>query len=1078
MSLQDKIFDAPCITPTAHGKQSAANSRRGSALLIVLGMLAFMIVSAVAFAAYMRFSRLPSSYLRRTSASRQLVKAALARAIDEIDASIGKNPHPGVGIEKTRYPRNTNADYGSVGTLEERNIWFHRVFFGSGDALATDETVSPLSLEALAYIPPAFVNEARYFSRFSPAARWKSLGFDAGRYAFCALDVSDCFDINRMSASAPRSSAGNRRVNLGYIFENDAHTAPATDAKNWDDWMKEYRTVNDDSELEWSGSVAPFVSVADFNLALGWKGGIGNIKSPFFKFIDNGDSPSFYDASGNADLERLSRMTFVTDGLFPPEDETGMAENEKTRELANPEWQPFRMNPNGGRVPPISELLMGSAHEHESEMGWHRRLGGVGLAALYDYLDPDHVPVSLAVPTTERVPMICGVEPAISGARLKITRTLEYTNNNGQDGNGDPAKPGSANDAPRKVEQIVHYRIDPDSLDLMGGAVNAVYAYPFSRDAGYSEKFKLDGRLSYFFSTEQMGLRTNNSNPNNEVLHIADSGTITSGVDANGLMNIALAANLQVDTQNAPKDENGAVKDITMPFMASGAQQLGLRLKNESKFLSVKYVWEQSPVQNGYAAGGLPSYDWGPKFSEMLERNDGWAEEPKYTSDLCIVNGKGVREQNLKKLADNGTSLYLNLAVWLRIKNGDDKIVDMVPACLRDDSVANNAREPEAFPDGGEFGRYYPLLRFDTAGKNACVQIPLSPVELEKLAKGDTQPPEITIWPKSAIVADPRFNHAPENWFALGSALITQAWITNNHATDNERDGDIFMDVSDQAYLQSKYELAMLPACATLKNEGQPTGLGRMPHYTSYGENSIPEEFDRTVHRNFMWKTYDPIDFVDEFASMNWVGDSKGYRINPYSDSTNVVMAALANTPLNWACAGTNDVEDAVNFNYSDPANPDGAGFNRLYAWNAYNSKAKLMWSDLQNFAGTFMRKVREHNGDWEGAWDDMGWYDDADMFCGSPLSGEASDIWNVDRKFFYGYWKECFAAKQQLFLVFVRAEPVMMGGGGMGQIPPQLGARAVALVWRNPSNFNRKGEELQDGEPHQTRILFYRQLD
>ena len=43
---------------------SDSSSRRGSALLIVLGMLSFMIVSAVAFSVYMRMSRAPSSFLR------------------------------------------------------------------------------------------------------------------------------------------------------------------------------------------------------------------------------------------------------------------------------------------------------------------------------------------------------------------------------------------------------------------------------------------------------------------------------------------------------------------------------------------------------------------------------------------------------------------------------------------------------------------------------------------------------------------------------------------------------------------------------------------------------------------------------------------------------------------------------------------------------------------------------------------------------------------------------------------------------------------------------------------------------
>ena len=62
--------------------------RNGSALLIVLGVLSFLVVSAVAFSAYMRRARLPSSYLRRTVASRELAKAALARAVDEIDQAI------------------------------------------------------------------------------------------------------------------------------------------------------------------------------------------------------------------------------------------------------------------------------------------------------------------------------------------------------------------------------------------------------------------------------------------------------------------------------------------------------------------------------------------------------------------------------------------------------------------------------------------------------------------------------------------------------------------------------------------------------------------------------------------------------------------------------------------------------------------------------------------------------------------------------------------------------------------------------------------------------------------------------
>ena len=74
---------------------------------------------------------------------------------------------------------------------------------------------------------------------------------------------------------------------------------------------------------------------------------------------------------------------------------------------------------------------------------------------------------------------------------------------------------------------------------------------------------------------------------------------------------------------------------------------------------------------------------------------------------------------------------------------------------------------------------------------------------------------------------------------------------------------------------------------------------------------------------------------------------------------------------------------------------------------------------------------------------------------------------------------RDCFAAEQQLFLVFVRAEPLMMGGGPMSKIPPQLGARAVALVWRDPTETSGSAMASgSNGYPHRTRILFYKTLE
>ena len=69
-------------------------NKQGSALLIVLGFLSFMVVSAVAFSIFMRQGRLPSSFLRQRILARQLVKAGLAHAMSDIDAAIGDDPYP------------------------------------------------------------------------------------------------------------------------------------------------------------------------------------------------------------------------------------------------------------------------------------------------------------------------------------------------------------------------------------------------------------------------------------------------------------------------------------------------------------------------------------------------------------------------------------------------------------------------------------------------------------------------------------------------------------------------------------------------------------------------------------------------------------------------------------------------------------------------------------------------------------------------------------------------------------------------------------------------------------------------
>ena len=173
--------------------------KRGSALLIVLGMLSFMVVSAVGFSIYMRTSRVPSSYLRRNIAARYLVRAALAKAIEELEGEVNTAPNWGKAkLGETDAPRkfygiyddpfpgvvlNDSSARTSQNGMQNGDYWPSRVFTPFGRVQNTEATVATLTLEALAYLPPAIVDEVRLQSRLTRTAAWRSLPYDAGRYA-------------------------------------------------------------------------------------------------------------------------------------------------------------------------------------------------------------------------------------------------------------------------------------------------------------------------------------------------------------------------------------------------------------------------------------------------------------------------------------------------------------------------------------------------------------------------------------------------------------------------------------------------------------------------------------------------------------------------------------------------------------------------------------------------------------------------------------------------------------------------------------------------------------------------------
>lgn len=1046
--------------------------RSGSALLIVLGVLSFIVVSAVAFSAYMRRARLPSSYLRRVVSARQLAKGALAHAIDEIDRAIMRNPHPGVGTESL--------------SDENRNIWCGRVFFSDGEERRLNETTPILTFEGLAYIPPPLVNDARYWSRKTPTAVWKSFGYDMGRFAYCAIDVSDYFDVNRLVADYPRSSAANRRITAAHLFEDANHTSAPSGADAWDTFMDKFRDIDEETlEIRFdSASKMPLISLADFNLALGANGAIGRMQSPFAEYLKSGGG-TFYPGDGTAQSEAYAAMTFVTDGWFPKETRRNGNAEVETYDLADGSYQPFRMTDlqKGGpltlsRTTSLYKTQVAPSTESKT---WYDRLCGLGMTALADYLDADRIPMSLAVPTAERVPMICGVEP-------KFAQPLSFgvERNEGPLTGRDGSQLPGAQVTQRDVEQIVRWAIKPGGIAqaFQGGRIHALVAYPFlHKDESDNSNWTLDGKLALFLTSEAaVPFRTSNDS---DALHMKSSTLPDTGIDVNtGVITVKLEGK----RPNFPEkitDEEDAIWEGDLDLRA------GVRIATDlanpgNELLKVTYQWTQTSQMSPNG-----NITWTPTFQDVMADPAGCGATLKAHTALPALSGNagsiGSADADFSddglaaKLAANpnwNKKVYLNVAVWLRIKDADGKVVDMVPASIADDVIQNSVNDPTLglLLRGSQAldGSQWPLLKFKTG-----IDFDFGIGGMQNL---ENTPVEMALSPVAVMVPDPRHNHAPENWYAVTDGNITKdKWLeTNLSGDDDTRDGDIFMATSDAGYLQSIYELAFLPRFTDLVTVGN---YGNSGNYNvpqnGWNGNEYAADAGHTLNEKFMWRTYDPVgDNKVAFENLPFTSEGTGMKVNPYSDSTNVLMAAFANTPVDWRRASTNVMEGATDY-----ASMSVADFNQKYAWNEYSEGGKFAWEDLRKVAGHFMWRMRgSGNSNWKAAWNDINWYElcsDGKVFPDGDgqdmqMSANTDEIWDVDRKFFYGFWRDCFAARQQLFLVFVRAEPMMLGGGSADQLPPQLGARAVALVWRDPAT----PAAATTGYPHRTRILFYRPLD
>lgn len=1062
-----------------------------------------MVVSAVSFSVFMRESRKPSSYLRRSVTSRALLKAALANAISRIDGTLNNDEQRVEGIYDDLYPGvGPSLEDPGANNDENGGYWSNRVFMPFGE-VDTAFTVSTLTLESLAYLPPAIINEVRIFSRKTRTAEWQNMAFDLGRYAFCAVDVSDCFDINKVRANERRSSASNCRFNLSPLFPDNAAQL--------------------DAVFDKASNLTPnyFVSLADFNVVAGK----GNPFAPWMDYIGTRNGQIY----SKSDHATVSNALFITDTWFPPTNNIGGVTKKVYNLEAGSKNQPWSTYDASS-----AEDALDAANDPGVAAPIFKMVQGVGMACLYDYLDKDQVPLSYCMPCTETAPMICalGMDQNTS---IKIARKVEDV------ATGDYGTPVEE-DGVQKYPYTVTVKKCVLNVKVLDLAASGVMAFPFKRahiKNNYKTSFSGEALFRIFFAPKNIDSRLQAGGEDTYVHPLRGQRLdAVQGGWKNGVYS-ARASNIKGERNFSFAHEIVSQEDALAEFDASAESA------EPDSNLSLFYIVEKKnnktdDVEQWYSFDGLASdtkcfqprdekgiiCDWwddlvkGGKSQLPMPQDGVWQELP---------SGEGRNADNPL----NGQEFVPHVAVWVRAFNGDDTY-DMVPARPEDDEIYGDRSQMQLGEwktlAGGEDNS--PILEFPgniiiKLGYKEHVQ------QAQAAGGGEGETLEFSQWNR-LYVADPRYNYAPENWVAVtvnqDEALRKENWLTSIDGLlgrPDGRDGDIFMFTSDQEYLQSIGELAFIPRVGDSATSGNQINR----HYLAYTDlngagfnkrkgGNVFEMLDHLGQSEFYWRTYatyDKGDGVDNIYSLREGGTgpndgtaceiksgNNDFRANPYSQDPRIMAAVVEGTPIDFYAASTND----FNTLYSNPgaAKPEDA---RDYIFTG-DKEFQNSYGYIEGFSGVatrireaFRRSAIESNAktgknmNWENVFDNLNWKssergDEQYDFLGATLQ---DPLHEVDRKFLHAFWRDCFQNRQQLFLVFIRAEPLTVGGMGFGSLAAaQLGARGVALVWRDPlppvknrqarqqrtalTRPNQWRQMFEQSGPHRTRILFYHQID
>ncbi len=1075
---------------------TASESRRGSALLIVLGMVAFMVVSAVGFSVFMRQNRAPSGYLRRSTSSRHLCRAALSAAMSEIDYCLANDAH--LQALDTHDPSfRTSPNY------PHNNAWFGRVLFPNyeggklnsmhplnGSAKTFVALASPLTLEALAHLPPPFVNDVRYFSRYTSTAAWSKLDFDAGRVSYIVVDISDCFDLGRVLSGKPRGSGDDSLVTTTYLFQDGQFQTLEADPVAFQDFIDQLSASTE----------GPLVSLADYNVALHKLGGGTGVSSPFCKYVERGGD-SFYQLGpggnswqGSDAYRRVMMQLFSTFGhseltheeWFDQDSGNGGAAAADVFDISKSENQPFPTLMSGGDSESRNDMSAEQAGYQENNAFRQRYVSDINPAeaiALYDYLDADSVPTSVAVPTAERAPMIAGVyrspddtlkmkitapageeidwKPEVKVSDTQKTQFMRHRFNVQLDGT---VKAGVGFAFPFKWHREHNEKVGRYNARGVAAIYLLPYADRWTEGGGGKNGCRMDpqGKLSKDFKDV---IRQKSASMS---ANFREGGYILVGSDSR---DTSLPREIVDTPEKAVSASSGQFSDVELCFDPASAAN---KLADEQNCL-ITYYLKRTKTYNP-STGGWTEGAW-----EIDDTENGGKPKPGGFLAMDFDSGEG-------KPVQAGSEYILGVSMAVTLRDDAGNLIDCAPAHPDDDDVAPSGEFAGAYCGCGR-----PVLRFD-ARDMTKIKVGNTIDDYKDIVKQVNQVSDAPLAPSMWLVDDPRYNYAAEDWFPLLSEpnanSVGKAWLASQGSSGNGRDGDTFMNVSNRGYLQDPCELAFIPRVTGFNNTSEIRPI------TDAATGRIPASRDDCANRDIMWRTYGCFgdkgeDEVDRLRMS--AGPVNGFRANPYAkddtDDKLIWLAPFINTPYDWWAASTNYEHDVVKETISvDPdgyAQGKGALENALkYTFGPAGVETAVDADKMKELAAVVFAELADtkDKGNWYKRWLEMNWMSQngSDRLLGVDMGVK---LHSVDRKFLCSYWRKCFANQQQVFLVFFRAEPVILGGGttstagssaGVQTSPAQLGVRAVAAIWRDP----RRTGITDDFAPNPMRVLFYHQFE